>query len=214
MLHFLCVRQQDRSASFGAPLLFWRAATLSTKSGHLVSLKRPCIYIATSATAPRGRIKPAYRTGQLWIGDGATSSTPPTNDRFGGRTSRSNRKGWVTEERRKRPFARPGLTRLIQSKVLINNFLLLWPSLVSLPFAASFLSTLPITFYGTPPTSGSAALPLSTAQSFQALSPDGQKTFEAKYILFSPYGPKPIPGIGDSGASIFHDLDLFGWWYS
>jgi hypothetical protein len=100
-----------------------------------------------------------------------------------------------------------------QSKVLINNFLLLWPSLVSLPFAASFLSTLPFTIYGKP-ASGSAALAPSTAQSFQAMSPDGQKTFEAKYILFSPYGASPDPGITESGASIFHDLVLFGWWYS
>jgi len=102
---------------------------------------------------------------------------------------------------------------LDQSKVLINNFLLLWPSLVSLPFAASFLSTLPITIYGTPAT-GSPALAPSTAQSFQALSPGGQQTFEAKYILFSPYGPKPDPGITDTGAPIFEDLVLFGWWYS
>jgi hypothetical protein len=100
-----------------------------------------------------------------------------------------------------------------QSKVLINNFLLLWPSLISMPFAASFLSTLPITIYGTP-TSGSPALAPSTAQSFQALSPGGQQTFTAKYILFSPYGAKPDPGITESGASIFHDLVLFGWWYS
>jgi hypothetical protein len=102
---------------------------------------------------------------------------------------------------------------LQQSSVLINNFLLLWPSLVAMSFAASFLSQLPITIYGNA-YSGSAALDPSTAQSFQALSPEGKKTFKAKYVLFSPHGASPDPGITVSAkTAAVYDLVEFGWWY-
>ena len=101
-----------------------------------------------------------------------------------------------------------------QSKVLINNFLLIWPSLVAMPFAGNFLSELPVTIYGTP-ASGSAALSPSTAQSFQAMSPEGQKTFHAQYLLFSPNGASPDPGITEGpGPAVFYDLVEFGWWYA
>jgi len=102
---------------------------------------------------------------------------------------------------------------LQQSSVLINNFLLLWPSLIAMPFAANFLSQLPITIYGNA-YSGSAALDPTTAQSFQALSPEGQKTFQAKYVLFSPHGASPDPGITVSAeTAAIYDLVEFGWWY-
>jgi hypothetical protein len=100
-----------------------------------------------------------------------------------------------------------------QSSVLINNFLLLWPSLVAMSFAANFLSELPITIYGNA-YSGSAALDPTTAQSFQALSPEGQKTFKAKYVLFSPHGASPDPGTtGSAKIAAQYDLVEFGWWY-
>lgn len=104
--------------------------------------------------------------------------------------------------------------QLTTSPVLGSNFLLLWPSLTSLSFAASFLTTLPIKVSGNP-SKGSAALPISTATSFQALSPEGQKTFSAKYVLFAPYGSTPDPGMtGSASSSVGYDLVEYGWWWN
>jgi hypothetical protein len=106
------------------------------------------------------------------------------------------------------------IQQLTSSPILGSNFLLLWPSLASLSFAASFLATLPITISGKPG-AGSSALPVSTATSFQALSPEGQKTFAAKYVLFAPYGSTPDPGMTVSASSsVGYDLLEYGWWWN
>ena len=101
-----------------------------------------------------------------------------------------------------------------QSSALLNNTLLLWPSLASLPFASNFLSQLPVTLLEKPAL-GSAAMAPSTAQSFQAMSPKGQQTFSAQYLLFSPWGASPNPFYTSVSAigAVFYDLVEFGWGY-
>jgi hypothetical protein len=102
-------------------------------------------------------------------------------------------------------FSATDMPMLVQKS---TKLLLIWPSLVSISFAAKFLSELPLTMVYNPAT-GSPALAPSTAQSFQALSPEGQKTFQAKYLLFS-----HAPNSGSGMAAVFTDLVQFGWWYT
>jgi len=92
----------------------------------------------------------------------------------------------------------------------VKYHLLLWPSLVGVGFAANFLSTLPLLSLQENPVSGSTAVAPSALQSFQAMSPAGQKSFTAKYVLFSPSGPQPAAAY-KSGAAVLYDMNNFGW---
>lgn len=103
------------------------------------------------------------------------------------------------------PFSATDMPMLVQKS---TKLFLIWPSLVSIPFAATFLSGLPVTMVDHPST-GSPVLAPTTAQSFQALSPLGQKTFQAKYLLFS-----HASNSGTGIAAVFTDLVQFGWWYT
>jgi hypothetical protein len=119
---------------------------------------------------------------------------------FPGYGLESGPKTWYTGA-----FSQTDMPMLVQKS---TKLLLIWPSLVSIPFAAKFLSELPVSMVYNP-ASGSPALAPSTAQSFQALSPDGQKTFQAKYLLFS-----HVANSGTGIAAVFTDLVQFGWWYT
>ena len=97
---------------------------------------------------------------------------------------------------------------------------MVWPSLTSLSFAPSFLAKLPVSVYPDWLLNTTAApyLPTTLAQSFQASSPQGQGTFQAKYVLFTPNGASKDPYAGPIQGQTYPAWQVefadYGWWYS
>ena len=116
------------------------------------------------------------------------------------------------------PFAATDFPMLHWGKkgVEINGFILIWPSLNAMPFASTFLPMLPVSQPLSPSARASAGpvVPTSAMSSFSASSPKGVQTFQAKYVMYGPWGPKPLSGSGTSGSGIKYDMILYSWWYN
>jgi len=98
----------------------------------------------------------------------------------------------------------------------LNGMILIWPSLTAMPFASTFLPMLRVNQPLIPSARASAGpvAPVSVMSSFSASSPAGVQTFQAKYIMYSPWGPKPLSGAGTSGVGIQYDMVMYSWWYT
>lgn len=100
--------------------------------------------------------------------------------------------------------------------VEINGMILIWPSLNAMPFASTFLPMLPVNQPLIPSLRSSAGpvVPTSLMGSFSANSPSGVQTFQAKYIMYAPWGPNPLSGYSTSNSGITYDMILYSWWYN
>jgi len=100
--------------------------------------------------------------------------------------------------------------------VEINGFILVWPSLITMPLASTFLPMLPVNqpLIPSPATSAGPVVPTSTMANFSANSPTGVQTFQAQYIMYAPFGPSPLSGIYTSASGIQYDMLLYSWWYT
>ena len=100
--------------------------------------------------------------------------------------------------------------------VEINGFILIWPSLNAMPFASTFLPMLPVSQPLIPSLRSSAGpvVPTSAMGSFSADSPTGVQTFQAKYIMYGPWGPKPVGGQGTSASGVSYDMTMYSWMYN
>ena len=100
--------------------------------------------------------------------------------------------------------------------VEINGMILIWPSLNAMSFASSFLPMLPVNQPLIPTSRSSAGpvVPTSVMGSFSANSPVGVQTFQAKYIMYAPWGPNPLSGVSTSATAIQYDMILYSWWYN
>lgn len=100
--------------------------------------------------------------------------------------------------------------------VEINGMILIWPSLNAMPFASTFLPMLPVNQPLIPSLRSSAGpvVPTSIMASFSANSPTGMQNFQAKYIMYAPWGPNPLSGESTSDSGIKYDMVLYSWWYN
>ncbi len=100
--------------------------------------------------------------------------------------------------------------------VEINGFLLIWASLDAMSFASAFLPMIPVNqpLIPTMRSSAGPVVPASEMGSFSSNSPTGVQTFEAKYIMYAPWGPNPLSGVSTSGSGIQYDMIMYSWWYN
>lgn len=95
-----------------------------------------------------------------------------------------------------------------------NCYLLIWPSFNTLPFAQTFLPMLPFSGYGpSPAPSAGPVVPTSAMGNFSANSPTGVQTFQAQYIMYAPWGPKPAGFQSTTATGINYDISMYGWIY-
>jgi hypothetical protein len=100
--------------------------------------------------------------------------------------------------------------------VEIVGTILIWPSLNALPFASKFLPMLPVSqplIPSSAPSAGPVA-PTSVMASFSANSPTGVQNFQARYIMYAPWGPNPLSGYSTSASGVQYDMILYSWWYN
>jgi hypothetical protein len=99
--------------------------------------------------------------------------------------------------------------------VEINGFILIWPSLVTMSLASTFLPMLPVQqpLIPSPATSAGPVVSTSGMGNFSANSPMGIQTFQANYIMYAPFGPNPLSGVYTSAPGIQYDMLLYSWWY-
>jgi len=100
--------------------------------------------------------------------------------------------------------------------VEIVGCILVWPRLTTIPYAMTFLPMLPVNqpLIPSPATSAGPVVPTSAMGNFSANSPTGVQTFQAKYIMYSPFGPNPLGGVYTSASGIQFDMILYSWWYN
>jgi hypothetical protein len=100
--------------------------------------------------------------------------------------------------------------------VEINGFILIWPSLITMPLANTFLPMLPVNqpLIPSPATSAGPVVSTSSMGNFSANSPTGVQTFQAQYLMYAPWGPNPLSGVYTSAPGIQYDMILYSWWYN
>jgi hypothetical protein len=59
--------------------------------------------------------------------------------------------------------------------------------------------------------SAGPVVPTSAMSSFSASSPKGVETFQAKYVMYGPWGPNPLSGFSTSNSGIQYDMILYSW---
>ncbi len=98
----------------------------------------------------------------------------------------------------------------------INGFILVWGSLTAISFASTFLPMIPVNQPLIPSPASSAGPVVSTSimANFSADSPSGVQTFQAKYVMYGPFGPNPLSGLTTSASGIQYDMILYSWWYN
>lgn len=65
-----------------------------------------------------------------------------------------------------------------------------------------------------PAPSAGLVVPTSALGDFSANSRGGVQKFQAKDVMYTPFGPNPLSGVSTSGSGIKYNMILYSWWYT